>query len=387
MKSVLKKLKPSKEENTKTKEIVTQFTNKIDHQVIVGGSYAKGTHLKGSHDIDVFIPFKTNEQLPTQCKQLLKPFRKVEQVHGSRDYFQVQYKGYTFEVVPVYKITKAEQAKNITDVSPLHVKWVKKHATAKIKDEIRLTKQFFRAQQLYGAETYIQGFSGYVLEILTIHYGSFTKLLKAATKWVGGQTIDPAKHKEGLNKSKRSPLIVIDPVQNDRNAAAALSKEKFEQAKLAATLYLKQPTEEAFTPNPPTKQQLKKIFDEVIELKLKRGKKDIVATKAKKATEIIQKKLTANGFTITATYFNVQNTALYALSVKETTIPTTYIRKGPPKDKKQNVKEFTKKHRNTFLKDNTYYATLKRQHTKLKPALKHMLKQKEVKERITSARL
>ena len=30
-----------------------------------------------------------------------------------------------------------------------------------------------------------------------------------------------------MDKSKLSPLVVIDPIQKERNAAAALSKEKF----------------------------------------------------------------------------------------------------------------------------------------------------------------
>ena len=45
-----------------------------------------------------------------------------------------------------------------------------------------------------------------------------------------------------LNKSKQQgPLIVIDPVQKDRNAAAALNHEKFEIIKKTAKQFLKKP--------------------------------------------------------------------------------------------------------------------------------------------------
>ncbi len=57
-------------------------------------------------------------------------------MHGSRDYFQIKEKGFTFEVVPILKIKDAKEAMNITDVSPLHAAWVKKHK--KFADDIAL---------------------------------------------------------------------------------------------------------------------------------------------------------------------------------------------------------------------------------------------------------
>ena len=49
-------------------------------------------------------------------------------------------------------IKAAEDAENITDVSPLHSKWVQKHSNEKIRDEIRLTKQFFKAKSKEAAD-------------------------------------------------------------------------------------------------------------------------------------------------------------------------------------------------------------------------------------------
>ena len=384
MQEILKKIKPTKTEEKRTKQVVESFLQKINHATILGGSYAKGTHLKGNHDIDVFIPFKENKELSKKTKNLLKPFKKVTQVRGSRDYFQVQYQDYTFEVVPIYKITKASQAKNITDVSPLHVKWVKKHTTAKPKDEIRLTKQFFKAHHCYGAETYIQGFSGYVLEILTIHYGSCKKLLKAAITWQEHQVIDPAQHKEGLNRSKRSPLIVIDPVQKDRNAAAALSKQQFEKIRKAAKRYVAKPSKAAFTIRHPTKEKLQKRYDMVLCCNLLEGKKDIVATKAKKAALYIKKRLTEEGFKIQEMFFHVHDGALIAYKCKEQKISKTYIALGPPENKPDHIKRFKAKHKGKKITkvDGRLSVERKRTYTNATKALKAIIKEKQVKDRV-----
>ena len=163
----LKHVKPSKQEekevNEKTREIILEL-NKLKLNAVLGGSVAKGTWLRGNHDFDIFIKFKKGKDISKKVEKKLKKKFKVIKVHGSRDYFRIKRDNFTFEIVPILDIRKASEAENITDVSPLHTKWVQKHK--KYIDEIRLAKAFARAQKVYGAESYIRGFSGYVLEIL-----------------------------------------------------------------------------------------------------------------------------------------------------------------------------------------------------------------------------
>jgi len=52
----------------------------------------------------------------------------------------------------------------------------------KILDEIRIAKAFCYANNCYGAESYISGFSGYALELLVYHYKSFLKFIKSMVK-------------------------------------------------------------------------------------------------------------------------------------------------------------------------------------------------------------
>ena len=162
---ILDEIRPSERERKEVKKIIESVISNIklnDAKLEIGGSYAKNTFLSGNHDIDIFAKFpyskyKTKD-ISKELNRMLK--MKNKKVHGSRDYFQFEKKGYNFELIPVLDIKNSSQARNITDVSPLHKKWVNKHL--KNPDEVRLIKKFCRAQNVYGAESYIKGFSCYV---------------------------------------------------------------------------------------------------------------------------------------------------------------------------------------------------------------------------------
>ena len=130
-KSVLKKIKPNNKEKKKTEKKVNEFLSKLkleNAEAFIGGSYAKNTWLKGKHDIDIFILFNNEDNISDKLEKFIKKyFKKYERIHGSRDYFLINFKKINFELVPVVKIKNYTEAKNITDVSSLHVKWVKKN--------------------------------------------------------------------------------------------------------------------------------------------------------------------------------------------------------------------------------------------------------------------
>ena len=190
MQKVLNKIKPSNEEAKQVKAKVDTFLKRLNSKLlngeaIVAGSFAKDTWLKGNHDIDIFVIFNKELNMATRLEVVIRALfdKEYEKIHGSRDYFIVNYEGLNFELIPVLKINSPEEAKNITDISPLHAKYVKRKTDEKLRDDIRLTKQFMEANKCYGAETFIGGFSGYLAELLIIHYGSFSKLIKTVSEW------------------------------------------------------------------------------------------------------------------------------------------------------------------------------------------------------------
>ncbi|MEK6856404.1 MAG: nucleotidyltransferase domain-containing protein, partial [Nanoarchaeota archaeon] len=324
MKIILEKVVPGKEESKIMDKAAGHFIKKLNAELknakaILGGSVAKNTFLKGDYDIDIFVQFEKEKYknkdisviLHTKLKKVFKSAAKISglhKLHGSRDYFQIRQDPFTFEVIPILKIAKAGEAENITDISPLHTEWVKQHN--RLTDEIRLTKAFCKANRLYGAESYIRGFSGYSLEILTIAHNSFESLIKAASRWKSGTRIDVKKHGvKKLNQSKISPLILIDPVQPDRNAAAALSEKKFNEFVNLAKEFLHNPSPNFFEY---TKFDLERIKSaSILRIIPLSGKEDIVGAKLIKCMEYIHRKLKEEGYEVTEHDWNWDNKEAY----------------------------------------------------------------------------
>ncbi|HDM43628.1 MAG TPA: hypothetical protein ENG02_00340, partial [Candidatus Woesearchaeota archaeon] len=210
--------KPTRDEERLVKEKTFWFIDRLnksckglDVKIVAGGSFAKGTWLRGARDIDIYVCFdypkyrEKSDNLSDLLEKCVKrAFRNYERLHGSRDYFRVKHDDLVFEVIPILAIRNVDEAVNITDVSLFHVRWVKSRIKRdkKLADQIRLVKLFCKANGVYGAESYIRGFSGYACEILTIQSGSFLDLLRNAKNWLGKKKIllDPARHYKNKNE-------------------------------------------------------------------------------------------------------------------------------------------------------------------------------------------
>ncbi|MBW2971149.1 nucleotidyltransferase domain-containing protein [Candidatus Woesearchaeota archaeon] len=379
------------------KKINSEFTSEgIEAQAVLGGSAAKSTMLKGDFDVDVFARFDysfKNKNISDILGNVLARHFQIDRVQGSRDYYQFTQAGLNYEIVPVLKIDNYRQALNVTDASPLHVDWVKKYTSRnpKLIDQILLTKIFLKANSLYGAESYIRGFSGHVVDILTIHYSSFEKLLQAASRWQYGELIDPEKHYTGsLNKSKKGALIIIDPVQPERNAAAALSTANFNRFRELAELYMQKPSEKYFVKQKFSVSKLKsnakpnKLI--LLEVKPSEGKKDVVGAKLLKAFMYIRIQLKHYDFKLIDAGWNWDNKqkAIFWYIVDKTPLSKTRKHQGPPLKAKQHVKAFKAQHKNTFIENNKIHATLKREYTKPEQLIKFLIKEDYLKQRIKS---
>ena len=381
---ILRKIKPSKIEGTILKIKINRFLGRLNKnlegaEAILGGSVAKDTHLRGTSDVDIFVLYENNKDISNRLEKSLKIFKDVERLKGSRDYFQVMVYGLNFEIVPVLKIKNAKEAENITDVSPLHAEWVKKNTKRNLADEIRLAKTFCRAQGVYGAESYIKGFSGYVLEILTIYYGGFDKLIKNSLTWKEKQIIDISKHYKGINKSKESALMVIDPVDSSRNAAAALSEEKLNKFVSACKGYLNNPDKNFFEKKKITLEYLQDK-DAVFLAKPLKGREDIIGSKLLKTSELIDKKLTEEGYAVTESDWSWNKEALFWFKVKSEELPPFKKHYGPPKDKKDNLRSFKAKWDGYEIKneEERVYVNVPRKYTHLKDFAKDLIKIDEI---------
>jgi len=383
LKQVLEKVEPPKEEldilKNSLKEFLEKFEKKlkalkIDAEVFVGGSFAKNTIIKKDYyDIDTFIRFDKkykDKEISELTGKILKGFVNVSLVHGSRDYFRIKISpSFSIEIIPVIKVKNPKESENITDLSYSHVNYIKrKIKSKKLLDEIRIAKAFCYANHCYGAESYINGFSGYALELLLHYYGSFLKFIKAVSKMEGKIILDIEKHYKNkqeilmnLNGSKlKSPIILIDPTYKQRNALAALSEETFEKFKKACKKFLKNPSIKSFeiekTDLEKIKQSAKKKKFEFILLEAKTNKQegDIAGTKLLKFYNHLNNEIEKffqmknKGFN-----YNKKKSARYFFVVKNR---KEILSKGPSVKDKKNIKMFKKKHRHTFIKSRRIYA-------------------------------
>jgi tRNA nucleotidyltransferase (CCA-adding enzyme) len=408
---VLGKISPSRQEKKMVSEASSEFLKKISKglkgaKAVLGGSAAKGTWLSGTFDIDVFVCFdykafkdKSSKLSDLLRRHLKKKFKKVAVMHGSRDYFKVKQGKFNFEVIPVLEISKAKQAMNIMDISPLHLAWVKRRINKKLADEVRLTKAFCRAQNIYGAESYILGFSGYACEVLTIHYGTFLKLVRAATKWKDKQVIDPERHlrrkcalKE-LNKSKiQGPLILVDPVQPNRNVTAALSKEKFGRFVKSAKTFLRRPSKKFFERSIISIEGLRKRAKGkrliIIEAKPVKGKEDIIGAKLLKALEFVNKELATNDFKVYSYGWSWEkkSKAIYWFILDKKSLNKKIIVSGPPLRKKEHACRFRKKHKKIFIRNRRIYAVENRLFVKPEKLIARLIKKPYFRTKVKKAK-
>jgi tRNA nucleotidyltransferase (CCA-adding enzyme) len=413
-KAILKKHKATKKEHDLILKRVDSFNHeiraalqnaKIDAYVMLGGSAAKGTFVKDDFDCDVFVRFQYDKYKEKDISKLLEKALKkikgikVERVHGSRDYFQGVWHKMDFEVIPVLYCTHPNQAKNITDMSPLHVEWINQHIDNKLRDQILLTKLFCKAQKVYGAESFVNGFSGHVVDLLTTHYGSFKTLLKKAATWEEKTVINMSRKAvkpKDMNPDKvQGPLILIDPIQPERNAAAALDYEQFYTFKNQAKALLRKPETSFFKRKNVTKTDLKKkkrdaIKRDQVMLTLNalplHGKLDTIGTKMYKGMEHVRKVMKHYDFTVLKSNWDwVEDQDVEALMwfiVREESLPKTKKHLGPPLKMQKDVKAFQKRHKKFTIENERLVAEVKRKYTTPMQVLKAVLKEPEMKKRV-----
>lgn len=238
--SVLEKIKPTETEKKKLLEIQEELAAEVKAAadklgvsavlVKMVGSAARGTWLSGTHDIDVFISFPEEilrKELETLgmaiAGEVAKLAEHAEDRHAEHPYLNIVFKGFDVDLVPCFRVASASHIKSAVDRTPFHNDFVKARING-CEDEVLLLKQFMRGCGVYGSELRTQGFSGYLTELLIIHYGSFENTVRAACSWKPGEKIDIMQHSE---IEHREPLVIVDPTDPKRNVAAALSLDNF----------------------------------------------------------------------------------------------------------------------------------------------------------------
>ncbi|MEM3352639.1 MAG: nucleotidyltransferase domain-containing protein, partial [Saccharolobus sp.] len=179
---ILELIKPDekdKERINKAIEVIKERLKGLDFEI--EGSFAKGTWLKQDTDVDMFIFYPKEVGKDYLKRNALNDI--VERVkdlnyiiaYAEHPYVIVYVNDIEIDLVPALRVESGDKAITAVDRTPFHTLYINSHLDEKGKDEVRLLKRFMKGINVYGAEIKIQGFSGYVTELLIVYYGSFRK--------------------------------------------------------------------------------------------------------------------------------------------------------------------------------------------------------------------
>ncbi len=233
--SVLSRIKPKEEEKIRLQALAQSIIDRINDigkeegiqiSAKLVGSSARGTWLSGERDLDIFImfpPLVKRQHLEDKglyiARKIAAESEGFEERYAEHPYIHAVFSGFEVDLVPAFSVESASGIKSAVDRTPFHNSYVASRIRG-LEDEVLLLKQFMKGIEVYGSELRTHGFSGYLCELLIIHYGSFMNVLEAACSWMPGIIIDIEKCSSVVHTE---PMVMIDPTDPARNVASALS--------------------------------------------------------------------------------------------------------------------------------------------------------------------
>ncbi len=313
---IITRLRPTPDERATVESAVADVTAGIQAalermgapgRASVQGSMAKDTWIAGSADVDLFILFPADcaaDDIATWTETAAQAvLEDARHRYAQHPYVVGRFAGLDVDVVPAYAVAQASDKMSAVDRTPFHTAWVAANLDARMRDEVRLTKRWCKGVEVYGAETSIGGFSGYLVEVLIGILGGF----RPFQDWLlaGAR---PRVLTAGDNKVQDpAPLVVVDPVDATRNCAAALTEATLQRAVEAAAAYRDAPDERFFFPAPPAAMSASALDAALaeqqatwlaLEIPDAAQRLDIVYPQFQKANQRIGDAMAAAGFTI-----------------------------------------------------------------------------------------
>ncbi len=373
-KRMLKQIKPSDDEmrdlfhfSETLKQTAKSYVAKYGGEPVICGSTGKNTHLSGDHDIDLFIVFPRGEEL----KEKIEVFKEiVEDLGGSWEvsyaehpYLRAEIGKYRVDIVPCHKMKMGEKISSSVDRSPLHLEFVLNNLTDDMKDDVRLLKHFLKSNSLYGSDLKTSSLSGYVLEVMVHHLGSFEKVMDFFSRMRYGDTIGSPK------KRFYDPLVVVDPVDPWRNTASALSLENFLRIREVAKMFLETGSWK-FKPVPIPRKTTEFLF-------IKFDRPDIIDDtlwpQMRKMARRIVKHLEAEDINTYGWFVHAGRECTIGIEVQKFSEVMKIV--GPPVSKKENCRKFIEKHRKCWVESSRIVCLEERKEKNYEDLLRRVLKE------------
>jgi len=367
---------------------------KLQVRVEVEGSIAKDTWVAADRDVDVFIIFSHGTSKEVVKEEGLKLAKAGagglwRLGYAEHPYVEVEIDGCTLDIVPSVEIRNGDRPVTSVDRTPLHTHFLLDKLSPKMKRDVRVLKQFMKGIEVYGAELKVGGFSGYLCELLVLNYGSFEGVVRAAAEWRDKTVIDYMHHyKEGeAGKVFDAPLVIVDPVDRRRNAAAAVTHQSYSTFIAASRWFLMRPAMDFFFPKPETAG-----FSEVSKAIKERGTaiagivvgcpnlpSDILWGEAHKSLMRTVAMLDEHGFRVNdyTAWSDEKESVVFLIEVEGRGLRSGRIHMGPKVSFVDEAERFVNKYlygknvlAGPYVREDRWYVELKRDHTDLKALIK-----------------
>lgn len=344
--SILERVIPSAEEKERIQRVaeeIRQLTREelarrsLKADVRLMGSVAKGTYLR-EPDLDIFILFPPDfppARLEEEGLDIGSTILRGEKMYADHPYIRGFYQGLEVDMVPCYDICDTSCLQSAVDRTPFHTRFILENMDESLRDEARLLKAFMKGIGTYGAEPCTRGFSGYLIELLTLHYGGFMHTLAAAAGWRDGMVIGDGVRSESM----LGPMTVFDPVDPRRNVASAVHVDTFAHFIIAARAYLQCQSTRFFFPRERNMLSIR----EMESMLARRGSRLLTLSIARpdinhenldaqmwKTEEGAAKLLDSMGFPVLRSAHYLGERLLFVFEMEIDILPPTRLHSGPP---------------------------------------------------------
>ncbi|TFF92322.1 hypothetical protein EU545_01290 [Candidatus Thorarchaeota archaeon] len=433
---ILREITPSDEELKRQKSVIGELTSALrDAAKTLGQSYsfiepqgstgAKQTQLKGAADIDLFVALDTqdfasilelpvaerNRRLSSELERLvdiwfrpaarLTGAQKIKKTYSQHPYLSLVLDGLEVDIVTCFDLSAdylmTRGPITAVDRTIHHTRYVCKKLDNRLRGDVRLLKSFIRAGYAYGDRCAVgrMGITGYCLELLVI-WGDGLEGAFESLRNLPEQPLDP--EERPINHLKSKPefrddyVIVIDPIDTNRNVASSFSARSVDWTILRADdlpsssdpekilhMFIEEPITTA-----PLPRDLEGHFVG-IEFKSKGTEhytilRDKLYSLASKIADRVSEERTGEkrfGQCIFELYFERPRYALGFL-VERPSIDPQYKRRGPPTNMKNAVAMFKAEHPDAYEEKGFLWAKETREWTSAGEMVMHLVRENEV---------
>jgi len=335
----------------------------IQAKVSPQGSFARDTWISHEADLDIFARFpptterkEWEERVLPAMRNYFSRYRVIER-YAEHPFLEFHVDGIRVNIVPSYDVTKGEW-KSATDRTPYHTEFMQTHLTPELRREARLLKKFAKGIGTYGAEIKIGGFSGMLIDTLVLYYQSFMETLRHASSWKKGTLLEIGKPESVVSPKEKDPnvdLIVIDPVDPNRNLAAAVRPDRLWNFVGAGRQFLRNPGLWYFFPpefKRRTREQLAKRIDsighELIAIVFKHPVlvPDVLWGQLMKLERSLLDIMAREEFNPyrSAVWTDETRESIILVEIDRIMLPEVRVQRGPPVSKSEDSLSFLEKH-------------------------------------------